>query len=179
MKSPEARVRRRCDWEAGLGPERLTMGRSRQWVCSRARGSVLEVSVGTGLNLAHYPEQVRVTAVDLDPEMLSVARSRTRTVRQASLVEADAARLPFTSASFDTVVCTLAMCEYPDRSRVLTEMFRLLRPGGRLLLLDHFQWRWPLKGRPVRLAVEAGFELERHERLRLGLVERLAARKPD
>jgi ubiquinone/menaquinone biosynthesis C-methylase UbiE len=95
-----------------------------------------------------------------------------------SLLQADAAQLPFAAASFDTVVCTLAMCEFRDRSAVLAEMYRILCPGGRLLLLDHAQWRWPLHGRPATLALDIGFIPHRRERLRFGLIERLDARKP-
>ena len=170
--------RRRWDRKAGLGPERWTLGGSRQWICSRATGSVLEVAIGSGLNLAHYPDHVGLTAVDCDWQMLSMARGGVDVVRRVSLLQADAARLPFASASFDSVVCTLAMCEFRDRSAVLAEMYRILRPGGRLLLLDHAQWRWPLHGRPATLAVDIGFVPHRRERLRFGLIERLDARKP-
>lgn len=170
--------RRRWDRKAGLGPERWTLGGSRQWICSRATGSVLEVGIGSGLNLAHYPDHVDLTAVDCDSQMLSMARRRDDVIRRVSLLQADAARLPFAAASFDSVVCTLAMCEFRDRSAVLAEMYRVLRPGGRLLLLDHAQWRWPLRGRPATLAVNVGFVPRRRERLRLGLIERFDARKP-
>jgi ubiquinone/menaquinone biosynthesis C-methylase UbiE len=156
----------------------LTLGDSRDWICSRAAGAVLEVSVGTGLNLAHYPKRLHLTAIDLDPKMLSVARSRAHVLERVSLLQADAARLPFAASSFDTVVCTLAMCEYRDRRVVLEQMYRVLRPGGRLLLLDHVQGRWPFKGRPVTLAKKVGFVPMRHDRLRLGLIERLDAHKP-
>jgi SAM-dependent methyltransferase len=147
---------RRLDWRAGGGPERLTLGDSREWICSRAAGSVLEVSVGTGLNLRHYPKHLHLTALDLDPQLLSVTRSRAPFLAGVSLLQADASQLPFAASSFDTVVCTLAMCEFRDQSAVLEQMYRLLRPGGRLLLLDHAQWRWPIKGRPVTLAKRVG-----------------------
>jgi SAM-dependent methyltransferase len=171
--------RRRQDRRAGLGPERFTLGDSRRWVCSRATGDVLEVSIGTGLNIPHYPDRVGVTGVDVDGGMLSVARSRADPVRRMSLFQADAAQLPFATASFDSVVCTLAMCEFRDRRVVLAEMYRVLRPGGRLLLLDHAQWRWLMRGRPVTLAADIGFVPYQLQRLRLGLIERLDARKPE
>lgn len=163
---------------AGMPPERLILRNSRQWICSRATGSVLEVSVGTGLNLRHYPDHIALTALDLDQEMLSVARRRADVLHKVSLLQGDAAQLPFPAGSFDTVVCTLAMCEFRDRRAVLAEMNRVLRPQGRLLLLDHAQWRWPFHGRPVTLAVDVGFVPYRHERLWFGLIERLEARKP-
>jgi SAM-dependent methyltransferase len=178
--SADDRERRRWDRPATLPPEYWTIGASRQWICSRAAGSVLEVCVGTGLNLLHYPAAVRLIGVDIDPTMLSMARRRTTDLaRRVSLLQTDGNRLPFAAESFDTVVCTLALCEFSDRSAALAEMYRMLRPGGRLLLLDHAQWRWPLRGRPVTLAVAVGFLPQRHERLRLGLIERLDARKPE
>ena len=173
------RERRRWDRKAGLRPEPLILRDSRRWICSRATGSVLEVSIGTGLNLRHYPRHVDLTGLDHDPVMLEIARRRSADVqRGVRLVQADAARLPFASASFDSVVCTLAMCVFPDRGAVLVEMSRVLRPGGRLLLLDHAQWRWPLRGRPVTLAAAAGFVPYRRERLWGGLIERVEAGKP-
>lgn len=165
----------RLCWRTGAPPEPLMLGNSRDWVCTRATGRVLEVSVGIGLNLPHYPAGVELTALDLDPELLAVTRAQR--ARDAALVQADAAALPFRSESFDTVVCTLAMCEYDDRLVVLTDMKRVLRPGGRLLLLDHAQFRWPRHGRPVTIAAEAGFVIREHQRRRLGLFERLEARK--
>jgi ubiquinone/menaquinone biosynthesis C-methylase UbiE len=172
------RLHRRCDVRAGLPLERLILRNSRQWICSRATGRVLEVAVGTGLNLRHYPDGVALTAVDLDQELLSVARGRAGVRHHVSLLRADAARLPFPAGSFDTVVCTLAMCEFHDRAAVLAEMDRVLRPRGRLLLLDHAQWRWILHGRPAALAVDAGFVPYRQERLWFGLIQRLEARRP-
>lgn len=175
----QARAQRRQDRRAGLWPEPLALGNSRRWICTRSTGRVLEVCVGTGLNLPHYSPHVRVTALDLDPGRLAAARVRAAELgRPVALVRADAARLPFRPGSFDTVVCTLAMCEFGNRTEVLEEMYRVLRPGGRLLLLDHAQWRWFSRGRPVTLAAEVGFTMQRHERLRLGLIERLAGRRP-
>lgn len=172
-----ARERRRRDRRAGLPPERLILRDSRRWICSRATGSVLEVSIGTGLNLRHYPDDVGLTALDIDPELLSAARRRGEVLRKVSLLQADAAHLPFAAGKFDTVVCTLAMCEFSDRRAVLAEMNRVLRPHGRLLLLDHAQWRWLIHGRPVTLAVDVGFVPYRRERLWFGLIERVEARK--
>ncbi len=179
--------------------ERLLFEGGRGWVCSQARGEVLEIAVGTGRNLPFYPEDVRLTGIELSPKMLDIARRRARELgRGADLRPGDAQDLPFGNASFDTVVCTLGLCTIPDDRRAVAEAARVLRPGGRLLLLEHV--RSPLL--PVRLAqallnplsmllgndhllreplrhVEAeGLVVERLERSRLGIVERLAARKP-
>jgi ubiquinone/menaquinone biosynthesis C-methylase UbiE len=179
--------------------ERFQFRGGREWVCSRARGDVLEVAVGTGLNLGLYPPDIRLTGVDLSPEMLAQARSRSAAIdRPIELREADAAALPFAGATFDTVVSTLAMCALPDVPSSIAEMRRVLRPGGRLLLLDHIgsSW-WPIWAgqrlmeiytiphagehmtrRPRPIVERAGFVIEESERLKAGTVERIAARNP-
>jgi len=179
--------------------ERLQFGGGRQWVCAQATGDVLEVAVGTGLNLAHYSDEVRMTGIDFSPAMLELARRRAADLgREVVLTEADAQALPFPDASFDTVVCTLGLCGFPDERAAIAEMNRVLRPGGRLLLLDHvgshhkpIWWGQRLlekftvrmlgdyqTRRPLPLVEEAGFVVERTERLKAGTVERVAARKP-
>jgi ubiquinone/menaquinone biosynthesis C-methylase UbiE len=171
----------------------------RDWVCQKARGRVLEIAIGTGRNLAHYPAGVRLTGVEQSPAMLEVARRRAAELGlEADLRLGDAQSLDFPAGSFDTVVCTLSLCTIPDDARAVSEVRRVLRPGGRFLLLEHV--RSPV--RPVRMlerlldpfAVRAqcdhllrepldhlireGFKIELLERSRLGLVERVAARVP-
>ncbi len=170
--------RRRWDRRAGFPMERWTIGDSRNWICSLAQGQTLEVGVGTGLNLALYSHGVELTGIDVNPGMLAMARRRaTELDRPVDLREGDAVLLPFPDASFDTVICTLAVCSVSDRDGAIAEMHRVLRPVGLLLLLDHLERRW-IRGRPADLAIRMGFVPERRERLRLGLIERLAARKP-
>jgi ubiquinone/menaquinone biosynthesis C-methylase UbiE len=178
--------------------ERWWFTGGRSWIGSRATGDVLEVAVGTGLNLAHYPPGLRITGIDLSPQMLSVARQRAMELGvDVVLREGDAQALPFGDESFDTVVCTLSLCGIPDDRAAIAEMWRVLRPGGRLLLLDHVgsSW-WPIwvlqrlvelvsvrtaeehqTRRPLPLLVEAGFEIVESERLRAGTVERVLARR--
>jgi ubiquinone/menaquinone biosynthesis C-methylase UbiE len=179
--------------------ERLQFQGGREWVCSQATGDVLEVAIGTGRNLAYYPDDVRLTGIDLSPAMLDIARQRAREQgRAVDLGEADAQALPFPDASFDTVVCTLGLCGIPDDRAAIAEMRRVLKPGGTLLLLDHigshhrlvhlgqrFMERFTLRmagdyqtRRPLPLVEEAGFVVQRRERLKAGTVERLAAVKP-
>jgi ubiquinone/menaquinone biosynthesis C-methylase UbiE len=118
--------------------ERVLFGDGREWVCSRASGEVLEVALGTGRNLPFYPQGVWITGIELSPAMLEIARKRAEELDlDADLREGDAQELPFPDASFDTVVCTLSLCNIPDDRRAIAEMRRVLRPGGRLLLLDH------------------------------------------
>src|SRR5919108_475483 len=127
--------------------DRLLLGRGRARVCRRARGRTLELAVGTGLNLSFYPPDVALTGVDVSPAMLAGARGPAGAPRPAAdLREGDAQALAFPDRSFDTVVATLALCTIPDERRALAEARRVLRPGGRLLLLEHLRSPVP----PVR-----------------------------
>jgi ubiquinone/menaquinone biosynthesis C-methylase UbiE len=185
------------DAEMGIWDRRL-FGDSREWACAQATGEVLEVAVGTGLNLPFYPAEVTLTGLDLSSGMLSLARDRARALdRPVTLREGSAHALPFTDASFDTVVCTFGLCAIPDPATAVGEMTRVLRPDGRLILVDHvasslwvvrvMQWLLelasvPLAGehfrrRPLRLVEALGLPVERRERFKLGLVERLVARQ--
>jgi ubiquinone/menaquinone biosynthesis C-methylase UbiE len=172
---------------------------SRPWVCAQATGHTLEVAIGTGLNLPFYPAGVELTGSDLSPGMLGIAQTRARQLgRVVDLREADAQALPFPDASFDTVVCTFSLCAIPDERRAVSEMTRVLRPGGLLLLADHIAGAtWPVRAiqrmidlvtvplqgehylrRPLRQVQAEGLQVERRERFKLGIIERLAARKP-
>jgi ubiquinone/menaquinone biosynthesis C-methylase UbiE len=182
------------DKEMGAWDRRL-FGDSRQWACEQARGEVLEVAVGTGLNLPFYPDDVTLTGIDLSDRMLALAHDRGR---PATLRQADAHDLPFADESFDTVVCTFGLCAIPDHETAVAEMARVLRPGGRLILVDHVpSTSWliragqrlvelvtvPLAGehflrRSLRLVQALGFVVEQQERFGRGVVERLVARKP-
>ncbi len=159
--------------------ERGAVRGSRDWICAQATGRTLEVAVGTGLNLPRYADDVQLVGLDLSPRMLAEAsRHATGLGRTVELREGDAGALPFPDGSFDTVVCTLALCVLPDRAGAIAEMYRVLRPGGRLLLLDHLEPRW-IRGRPATLAIRLGFATEVRRRLWLGTIERFAGRKPE
>jgi ubiquinone/menaquinone biosynthesis C-methylase UbiE len=180
--------------------DRRLFGASRPWACGRAAGEVLEVAIGTGRNLPYYPDGIRLTGVDWSGSMLAIARERAASLgRRVELQRGDAQALGFQDGSFDTVLCTLGLCAIPDDRRAVGEMARVLRPGGRLLLVDHVparsralragQWLYerisiPLAGehflrRPLRHVRDVGLAIEEAERFSLGLVERVAARKPD
>jgi ubiquinone/menaquinone biosynthesis C-methylase UbiE len=179
--------------------DRHVFGDSRTWACGQARGNVLEVAVGTGLNLEAYPDDVTLTGIDFSDAMLDVARGRSKELgRPATLLQANAHELPFDDESFDTVVCTFGLCAIPDHTRAITEMTRVLRPGGRIILVDHVEstsrvaravqrgletFAIPLGGehflrRPLKHVSAAGFDIENVQRFKLGVVERLVARKP-
>jgi ubiquinone/menaquinone biosynthesis C-methylase UbiE len=127
--------------------EKVQFGGGREWVGSRVEGRVLEVAVGTGRNLDYYPPGLSITGVELSPAMLAIAKQYAADLgRDVDLRQADAQALPFDDDSFDTVVCTLSLCTIPDPAGAIAEMRRVLRPGGRLLLLDHIgsSW-WPIR----------------------------------
>jgi ubiquinone/menaquinone biosynthesis C-methylase UbiE len=145
--------------------DRILFGDTRQWICAQAQGRVLEVAIGTGLNLPHYPGDVELTGIELSAAMLDIARRRAAELgRQANLRIGDAAALAnlrigdaaaleFPDATFDTVVCTFSLCAIPDHHRAVNEMVRVLRPGGRLLLADHVTSTHPVI-RAVQRAAE-------------------------
>ena len=131
--------------EQWFGPWRAALWR-------RVRGlRVLEVGVGTGKNMPYYPQSMTMPVVDLLPRMLEHAQARARYEGIAvDLREADAQALPFLDASFDTVVATFVFCSVPDPLEGLSELRRILVPGGQLLLLEHVLSRRPLL-RPLLL----------------------------
>lgn len=205
QEDPTAKARR--VWEA-VAPrydrdisffEKVQFGGGREWVCSRATGRVLDVAIGTGRNLPFYPPEVTLTGVELSPAMLAIARDRaTELGRDVDLREADAQALPFDDAAFDTVVCTLSLCAIPDHARAIAEMARVLRPGGKLLLLDHIGSRWWLiragqrvieaftiraagehmTRRPLPMLAVAGLRVIESQQMKAGTVERVMAVKP-
>jgi ubiquinone/menaquinone biosynthesis C-methylase UbiE len=125
-------------------PERFWLGGGREWLGARAEGRVLDVGVGTGRNLPYLPASATVSGVDVSPGMLAIARQRAADLgRAVDLREADAARLPFADGSFDTVVCALSLCAIADPRATIAETWRVLAPGGRLLLFDHVASTWP------------------------------------
>ena len=187
------------DREADLIERWLFGTEHRGWACSQATGDTLEVAIGTGLNLPHYPADVRLMGIDLSPEMLALAEARGKELgRRLRLTEGDAQDLPFADGSFDTVVCTYALCSVPDDAAAIAEMHRVLKPGGRLILVDHIrssvmpifwlQWLYEFiprrtKGeyatrRPSVHVLAPDFQIQSRDRLRAGIIERLAAVKP-
>lgn len=104
-------------------------------------GRVLEVGVGTGISLPLYKRRHRIVGIDLSPDMLE--RAETRVARRGlgnveALHEMDAAELLFADASFDVAVAMFVMTVVPDPHRVLAEMARVVRPGGNVVLVNHF-----------------------------------------
>ena len=179
--------------------ERVQFAGGREWIGARVQGRILEVAVGTGRNFDFYPPAATVTGIELSPAMLAIARRHAADLGlDIDLRQGDAQALPFDDNSYDTVTCTLSLCAIPDPATAIAEMKRVLRPGGRLLLLDHIGSRWRpilalqrlaerftvrsagehLTRRQLPLVRAAGFEIVEVERLKAGTVERIAARKP-
>jgi ubiquinone/menaquinone biosynthesis C-methylase UbiE len=188
----------RYDHETGYY-DRFLLGDGRAWVCSQARGAVLEVAVGTGRNLPFYPRGIRYVGIDLTPAMLAIARDRAHALgMDVDLLVSDAQALPFVDASFDTAVCTLALNAIPDDRAAIAEMYRVLRPGGKLLLLGHVASHHrvvravqrllekklvPIAGdhqtrQPLPILVAIGFRIERQARSKAGIIQRITAVKP-
>ncbi|QLG13414.1 methyltransferase domain-containing protein (plasmid) [Deinococcus sp. D7000] len=111
----------------------------RSRLLASARGDVLELGVGTGATLAHYPQAVQsLTALDLSGGMLHEAHLKALTLPfPVHFAQHDVQTLPFGDARFDTVVSSLGLCGIPDPARLFAEVRRVLRPGGRLLALEH------------------------------------------
>jgi ubiquinone/menaquinone biosynthesis C-methylase UbiE len=179
--------------------ERLLFAGGREWACSQIEGEVLEIAIGTGRNMHLYPPRVRVTGVELSPEMLALAEVRAEELAtDVELRLGDAQQLEFDDRSFDTVLITFALCTIPDDRRAAAEAFRVLRAGGRLVAVEHvrspssavragqrliepFSIRFEadhLTREPLDYLADIGFEIEEVKRSKWGIVERLRAQKP-
>lgn len=141
----------------------------RRWI-PRAHGEVLELGVGSGLNLAFYDpaRATHVTGVDPSAPLLAKARARVTTAPVAvELVEGAAERLPFADRTFDSAVMTYSLCSMRDPSAALAEVRRVLRPGGELLFVEHGLapeprvQRWQRRLTPLWRRVGGGCHLDR------------------
>ena len=199
-------TRRRYDRLAGIydameaGIERVAFRHWRRELWSAVEGKrLLEVGVGTGKNIPYYPQGVQVVAIDLSPRMLERARAlAARQQVDVELHEMDVERLAFPDSSLDAVAATFVFCSVPLPIEGLREIRRVLRPGGRLHLLEHVLSRRsglrPLMrvlnpavvrvmganiDRETRRNIEAaGFELESERDLWLDIVKLFLARAP-
>jgi ubiquinone/menaquinone biosynthesis C-methylase UbiE len=132
--------------------EEAGLNRMRAELLREASGRTLELGAGTGRNLPHYPEAV-TELVLTEPDRFMARQLRKALSERApkatvEVVEAPAESLPLPDASFDTAVSTLCLCTVDDQGRALAELLRVLRPGGRLLFLEHV--RNPEGGRAAR-----------------------------
>ena len=192
------RIRRIYDRRAATVPS-ARGNANLSWLCGGVDGETLEVGIGRGRTLAFYPPDVRLTGIELSDVALEIARRRALELGiPAILRQGDAAALPYPDEHFDTVVFSFVLCTIPDDRLAVAEAVRVLRPGGRLLLVEHV--RSPnlivrtierlvepltlrrmgdhLLREPLDHLLAEGLEIELLERHWLGVVERIAARKP-
>ena len=143
--------------------------RPRTRTLARARGRILEVGFGTGMNLAHYPAHVsRIEAIDPDIDLDRFSGARVAASRIAvDFHHLDAEHLPFADQSFDTVVCTLTLCSIPDVAGALREVRRVLQRGGQFLFLEHglapdpTVARWQRRLTPLQRRIAGGCHFDR------------------
>jgi ubiquinone/menaquinone biosynthesis C-methylase UbiE len=155
---------RLCDWAMST-PE---FAQLRKNVLAEAKGEILEIGFGTGLNLGHYPEQVRaLAAVDPGAAMTRIARARIERSRiDVDLRIQSAESLPFDAARFDCVVCTWTLCSIPDAQAAVGEVRRVLKPGGRFVFVEHGLsdepsiQRWQRRLNPIQRRIGAGCRLD-------------------
>jgi ubiquinone/menaquinone biosynthesis C-methylase UbiE len=191
------RIRRIYDRRAATAPSAKGDANLR-WLCGQAEGETLEIGIGRGRTLPFYPPDVHLTGIELSDVALEIAGRRARELGVlATLRQGDAAAVPYPDEHFDTVVFSFVLCTIPDDRRAVAEAVRVLRPGGRLLLVEHV--RSPnlilrtierlvepitlrrmgdhLLREPLDHLLAEGLEIEVLERRWLGVVERIAARK--
>ncbi|MDQ4116925.1 MAG: class I SAM-dependent methyltransferase [Actinomycetota bacterium] len=147
--------------------ERTVIGPIRTELIGPLTGAVLDVGAGTGADLRHFRAAARVVAAEPDPAMRRRLTARLDEARvPVEVSDAGAEALPFPDAAFDAVVFTLVLCTIPHPDRALAEARRVLRPGGRLVVLEHVRGhgrhaRWQSRLDPVWTRVMAGCHLDR------------------
>lgn len=154
------------DFACGMKPVR----EQREKVVPLAHGRVLEVGIGTGLNLAYYDKAKVERVVGLDPalEMHRLARKRMKSAGlEVELVGLSAERIPLEDAGFDTVLMTYTLCSIPDPVAALKEMRRMLKPGAKLVFCEHGASpdpsvrRWQDRLTPLWSKIAGGCQLNR------------------
>lgn len=152
------------------GSERAGTAARRHELVSRLEGDVIDVGAGTGLNLLHYERATRVVAVEPDASMARrLSQRAARATAPVEVVAASAEALPFPDESFDAAVVTFVLCSLPDPRRGLAEVRRVLRPGGRLVLLEHVRGegrlaRWQDRLTPLHRRLAGNCHLNRDTR---------------
>jgi len=154
------------DFACGMG----AVMKARSQIVPMAKGRVLEIGIGTGLNLSFYdPQRVEViVGVDPSAEMQNLARERSaRCQVPVEMIALELGQIQAESASFDDIVCTFTLCTIPDALAALREMRRVLKPGGRLLFCEHGLapdlpvLRWQKRLTPLWKPLAGGCHLDR------------------
>jgi ubiquinone/menaquinone biosynthesis C-methylase UbiE len=152
------------------GLEKAGVADKRRELLADASGAVLELGAGTGVNLEHYPPEIeRLVLTEPDPHMARRLRKQAEESGRTGVevVEAGAESLPFGPDEFDTAVATLVLCTVPDPGAALAEVARVLKPGGRMLFMEHVRAdshgraRWQDRLNPVQNFFFGGCNLNR------------------
>lgn len=120
-----------------------SMRQKRIKLLKKAQGKVLEIGIGTGLNIELYPKKIKkITAIDINPGMEKFVKNRARKADiEVDFTIANAEHLPFESSTFDTVVSTWTFCSILDINKALEEVYRVLKPDGQLIFIEHGESR--------------------------------------
>jgi ubiquinone/menaquinone biosynthesis C-methylase UbiE len=186
-------------YDGVVGPlNRFLIGKWRRELAAPLHGAVVEIGVGTGLNLSYYGAEAHVTGIEPERALIAAARARAAQ-RGYRLSVGDAQELPFADASFDAAVSTLVFCSLSDPARALDELRRVLRPHAKLYQLEHTRtgrpridalldrlaptWHRISGGCNINRDVAAilhtnGWHIERHDRHAGGLLRLLISSPP-
>jgi ubiquinone/menaquinone biosynthesis C-methylase UbiE len=136
-------VRRKFDefaqtYDSSENISEFFLGRYRRKLLSHLNGKILEVGVGTGVNLKYYQRSCHLACLDFSSQMLSFAKKKAGKLQlNAKFIQGDAEKLPFKKGEFDFVVDTLGLCTYPNPIKAIKEMIRVCKKNGKILLLEH------------------------------------------
>lgn len=112
----------------------------RKEILSDLKGEILEVGVGTGANFEYYPMKVNVTGIDFSPKMLDIAQSKIpKSKAEIKLLEMDIEQMNFPDNSFDTVISSCVFCSVPNPIEGLKEIRRVVKPEGKIIMLEHMR----------------------------------------
>jgi len=145
----------------------LRRGVHKKALFGRIRGRTLFLAIGTGIDIPHLPAGPPIVAIDISRAMLKKSRRRAEAFGgNLQLVQGDAMSLCFRDGSFDTIVTSCTMCSVPDPAAVFDELYRVLRPDGRLLMFEHMQSTNPILGAVLDLMTmmtrRRGTQMNRH-----------------
>ncbi len=138
----ENKIKKRYNRIAGFydildKPMEAAASKWREKLLSQISGKVLEVGIGTGRNIPHYPANVELTGIDFSPKMVEIARKKAGTKPNIEILEMDAENMDFSDNSFDTVITSCVFCSVPDPVKGLKEIRRVCKNGGKILMLEH------------------------------------------
>ena len=121
----------------------------RKELLKQARGQTLEVGIGTGKNILHYPDEVKLTGIDFSERMIEIAKKKAKDKNKVRLQVMDAEDLQYEDNMFDTVVTSCVYCSVPDPVKGLKEMKRVCKSGGKILMLEHVRSNKKMVGKAM------------------------------